>query len=191
MSLKLYRITSALKGSLDYMAGFKKNARDIFLFFVMDRGDEEKIRRRRLEFIAGTGYTLDNIVKTDYINCPTAPLFSKKFVEKMGTVLKEELQFFPCTLICKNVSLDWYAARIIRRIPIIDREASTYTTLTDGEKVLDFPKYRRDVEEKFFIARDTENIAYYVVSEQFKNLCIDNELLIGYDDPEFSLCIKQ
>jgi len=191
MSLKLYMITSALEGYMDYTAKVNKNARDVFLFFTMDRGNEEQIQRRQLEFVAGEGYNLENIVKTDFIYCPIALLFSEKFVEKVGDVLKEELQFFPCKLICKEKSLDWYIAKIIRRIPMIDREASTYTTLTDGEKVLEFPKYRRDVEEKFFIARDTENIAYYVVSEQFKNLCTENELLIGYDDPEFSLCIKQ
>ena len=66
------------------MAGFKKNDDEIFSFFRLDIGNEEKIKRRRLEFVAGTGYTLENIEKTDYIFCPSALLFSKRFVEKNG-----------------------------------------------------------------------------------------------------------
>jgi len=46
----------------------------------------------------------------------------------------EEMLFFPCNLICQNIRFEWYAAKSIRRIPIIDREALTYRTLTNGEK---------------------------------------------------------
>lgn len=65
MSLKLYKINTTLNHP-DCMAGFKKNDDEIFSFFRLDIGNEEKIKRRRLEFVAGTGYTLENIEKTDY-----------------------------------------------------------------------------------------------------------------------------
>lgn len=183
MSLKLYRINTTLNHP-DYMAGLKKNSEEIYSFFRLDKGDEEKIKRGRMEFFAGTGYTLDNIEKTDYINCPSALLFSKRFVERVGNTLKEEMQFFPCNLICQDVSFEWYAAKIIRRIPIIDKEASTYRTLTDGQKILDFVKYRRDIEEKFFIAKDKEYITDFLVSQLFKELCENNDLLIKFEKPE-------
>ena len=64
MSLKLYKINTTLNHP-DCMAGFKKNDDEIFSFFRLDIGNEEKIKRRRLEFVAGTGYTLENIEKTD------------------------------------------------------------------------------------------------------------------------------
>ena len=57
MSLKLYKINTTLNHP-DCMAGFKKNDDEIFSFFRLDIGNEEKIKRRRLEFVAGTGYTL-------------------------------------------------------------------------------------------------------------------------------------
>ncbi len=183
MSLKLYRINTTLNHP-DNMAGIKKNDDEIYSFFRLDDGDEEKIKRIKLDFFSGTGYTLDNIEKTDYINCPSALLFSKRFVERVGNPLKEEMQFFPCNLICQDIRFEWYAAKIIRRIPIIDREASTYRTLTDGEKILDFVKYRKDIEEHFFIAKDKESITYFVVSELFKDLCEENGLLINFDEPE-------
>lgn len=89
ISLKLYKITTTLDEHPDYGARFKKDADEIFSFFRLDIGDEEKIKRRRLEFVAGTGYTLENIEKTDYIDCAAALLFSNRFVERIGNVLKE------------------------------------------------------------------------------------------------------
>lgn len=183
MSLKLYRITTTLNHP-DYGARFKKNGDEIFSFFRLDIGDEEKIKKRRLDFIAGAGYTLENIEKTDYIDCSVALLFSKRFVEKVGNVLREEMQFFSCNLICQDVNLDWYAAKIIRSIPIIDKEASTYRTLSDGEKILKFVKYRKDIEEQFFIAKDKESITDFVVSELFRDLCKKNDLLVNFEEPE-------
>ena len=69
MSLKLYQINTTLNHP-DCMAGLKKMMDDeIFSFFILDIGNEEKIKRRRLEFVAGTGYTLENIEKTGTSTC--------------------------------------------------------------------------------------------------------------------------
>ena len=86
-----------------------------------------------------------------------------------------------CLLMKEHIKLIyWYAARIMRKIPIIDKEASTYSILSGGEKVIRIAKYRKDIEERFFIARDEENIPYWVVSELFMELCKSNELLIRF-----------
>ena len=176
MSLKLYQINTTLNHP-DCMAGLKKMMDDeIFSFFILDIGNEEKIKRRRLEFVAGTGYTLENIEKTDYIFCPSALLFSKRFVEKIGNLLREEMKFFSCRLVCQDVSLEWYAAKIILRIPI------TYRTLSDGERMLKFIKFRRDIEEEFFIAKDKESTTDFVVSELFVDICKRNGLLIDFKE---------
>ena len=45
MSLKLYKINTTLNHP-DCMAGFKKNDDEIFSFFRLDIGNEEKIKRR-------------------------------------------------------------------------------------------------------------------------------------------------
>ena len=100
----------------------------------------------------------------------------------IGNLLREEMKFFSCRLVCQDVSLEWYAAKIILRIPIIDKEASTYRTLSDGERVLSFIKFRRDIEEEFFIAKDKESITDFVVSELFVDICKRNGLLIDFKE---------
>lgn len=159
MSLKLYKITTTLEEHPDFTAKLMKRTDEIYSFFSFNQGDVEK---------------------TDYINCSPPLLFSNKFVERIGNKLGDEVQFFPCNLICQQVNLNWYAARIMRKIPIIDKEASTYSILSGGEKVIRIVKYRKDIEERFFIARDEENIPYWVVSELFMELCKSNELLIRF-----------
>lgn len=188
MPLKLYRISTTLDHHPDWSARLENAGKEISRFFRLDIGDEETIKRRSLVFVAGEAYTLENIDKTDYISSFAALLFSKRFVERVGNAMNEDMQFFPCKLICDGVSLDWYAAKITRRLPIIDKEASTYRTLVHGGKMIEFAKYRRDIEEPFFIAKD-ENIeysTYFVVSELFMDLCKENGLLIKFDEPEIT-----
>ena len=185
MPLKIYSISSTLTHP-DVYASIKDDALhdDIHSFFVMNRnrGDlEERIRKLDMEFIAGKGYTQGNIVKTDHIPTFSALLFSKRFVDSVGGALKDEMQFFPCRVLCRGASLDWFAARITNRFPIVDKELSTYRTLTDGTPILNNAIYRTGVEEQFHIARDTDSISYVGVTDLFKDLCEQNGLSIGFE----------
>ena len=83
MSLKLYRINTMINHP-DNMAGFYKEDKEIYEFFKLNKGNEEKILKRELNFVAGQGYTLNNINDTDFISCPTALLFSEKFIKTLG-----------------------------------------------------------------------------------------------------------
>ena len=67
----------------DNMAGFYKEDKEIYEFFKLNKGNEEKILKRELNFVAGQGYTLNNINDTDFISCPTALLFSEKFIKTL------------------------------------------------------------------------------------------------------------
>lgn len=183
MSLKLYRINTMINHP-DSMAGFYKDDKDVYDFFKLNKGDEEKILRRDLSFVAGKGYTLKNINDTDYISCPTALLFSERFVNVLGNQLEQDMQFVPCNLICENNNIKWYAARIKKRVSVIDEEASIYRKLTDGQKIIKFARYRKDITIPFFIAEDLKYTSYYVVSELFKELCENNNILIKFEKPE-------
>lgn len=56
MSLKLYRINTMINHP-DNMAGFYKEDKEIYEFFKLNKGNEEKILKRELNFVAGQGYT--------------------------------------------------------------------------------------------------------------------------------------
>jgi len=61
MWMKLYRMRTTVNHP-EAMVDFEKNAGEIFAFFIMNTGDEQKIYKRKLNFVAQSGYTLDNIV---------------------------------------------------------------------------------------------------------------------------------
>jgi hypothetical protein len=48
--------------------------------------------------------------------------------------------------------------------------------------MLKFIKFRRDIEEEFFIAKDKESITDFVVSELFVDICKKNGLLIDFKE---------
>lgn len=183
MAIKLYRIGTTINHP-DDMAGFAKDDKDIYAFFKLNKGEEERIRKRDLRFIAGKGYNLSNINETDFIKSSTALLFSKRFYEKLGAKLEQEMLFIPCKLMCENTVIDWYAVRIKNRAQIIDEEASIYRTLSDGQKIIKFARYKKDVSTPFYIAEDTIYPVYYVVSESFKDLCDANDIHIRFYEPE-------
>lgn len=72
------------------------------------------------------------------------------------------------------------AKECVRSVKV--KEASTYRTLSDGERMLKFIKFRRDIEEEFFIAKDKESITDFVVSELFVDICKKNGLLIDFKE---------
>ena len=155
---------------------------EIFSFFNINIGDEEKIKNIKMEFMADKGYTLKNIEKTDYIFTFSAMLFSEKFVDSVGEVLKDEIKFFPCKIICKGVYLDWYSAQIKHFIPIVDKELSVYEIDEDGELDFEFVKFREDFEQPFYVAADSEDIGGFVVTDLFQKLCEDHNLMVGFRD---------
>ncbi len=179
MSLKLYIIDTTIRHE-DDMAGIKKEFRTLYSFFRLGVGDEKKIKKMQLNFFAGKGYKITNIEKTDYIFCPVAPLFSCRFVEKVGQLLKDDITFYPCSLTCQDQRLNWYAAKINRSIPLIDTDKSIYKMLDDDVKLLEKESYREDISEIFYIAKDERHQSRFFVSELFKNLCDENNLHINF-----------
>jgi hypothetical protein len=92
------------------------------------------------------------------------------------------MKFFPCNVICKGAALDWYAAQVIHLFPIVDKKKSTHD-LSSGDIASEVIKYRKDIEEKFYTARDSEIITEFVVTDLFKKLCKENDLQIDIRDP--------
>lgn len=190
MSLKLYEIDTTINYHPDCTARIETAGEKISPSWLEEGDEEIKKTLQSVKFVAREAYTLANIEETDYIRSVyRALLFSKRFVERVGNAMSEDVLFFPCELICDGVGLDWYVAKIIRRIPIIDKEASTYQTLSGGYKIIAHARYRKDIEEPFFIASDVEKGTHFVVSELFMDLCKKNGLLIKFIETEPS-CLR-
>lgn len=185
MSLKLYKIDTTINYHPDCTARMETAGGKISSSWLEENDEEIKKTLQSVKFVAREAYNLENIGETDFIRSVyRALLFSERFVEKVGNAMSEDVMFFPCKLICDGVGLDWYVAKIKRRIPIIDKEASTYQTLSGGYKIIAHARYRKDIEEPFFIASDIENGTHFVVSELFMDLCKQNGLLIKFIETE-------
>ena len=50
--------------------------------------------------------------------------------------------------------------------------------------MIKFARYRKDIDIPFFIAEDSKYSSYYVVTELFKELCHNNNILIDFEKPE-------
>jgi len=168
------------------MVDFERNADEIFAFFKMNTGDEQRIHRRKLNFVAQSGYTLANVVKTDFLACTSALLFSKRFFNRVGKHFKEEMQFFPCQVSCQGVNLEWYAVKILRLISIINIDKEGDCEYINDDIIFDPIKYRGDIAERFYIARDCNEVTEFVVTELFVDVCNANNILIDYEEVPYS-----
>ena len=60
MSRKLYKITTTLEEHPDFTARLKKRTNEIYSFFSFNQGDVEKMKKTKIDFEAGAGYTVKN-----------------------------------------------------------------------------------------------------------------------------------
>ena len=65
MSLKLYKITTTLEEHPDFTARLKNRTNEIYSFFSFNHGDVEQMKNIKIDFLAGAGYTLENIARDD------------------------------------------------------------------------------------------------------------------------------
>ena len=151
--------------------------------FIYDRADLNTLAAP-LRAVAQRGYTPANIGTTDYISASIkVPVFSLRFHDVLGERLSEELEFFPCTVACQNVSFEFLAAKTLKALPLVDPDKSQYRTLASGASILLRAVYRDSIDEDFLICRDTESRGRLIVSEQFRKLCASYSLDIEFGTP--------
>ena len=89
--------------------------------------------------VAGKGYTYNQILKLDFLNCIIPiPIFSCKFVKKYNELLKEELQFFPCKIKIKDKTVDFFLGRIIKSDNILDLQEVIHFLMVLPSQILHF-----------------------------------------------------
>lgn len=127
------------------------------------------------------GVKASALPKLDYLpSFGGVPLFSPAFVRTLGEQLKDEVEFHPCTVICEQVPYEFFVARLLRRLPLLDYPASG---MIEGGPRFQANYLRRDLEPDFFLAREQHELKCYVfiASERFKAMVEQHKLGIGFE----------
>lgn len=151
----------------------EKDYSEYYNYFIEGFNDREFLTHKKLVFTAQQGYNSDNIEKIDYLKCSSpVPIFSQRFVEALQDNLEQDIEFIPCKVICNNISYDFYVGRILKFLPLIDKEKSEYYELSEGEKIIDIPVFSSSVNTDFYIARDSEEKYIYAITDRMKEFLI-------------------
>ncbi|MGK6353391.1 imm11 family protein [Parapedobacter sp. DT-150] len=160
---------------------FKDGSSRLFDYFVLDKGDGRFLDFAKPTAIAQSGYTKRNITSTDFVKASIGiPIFSVDFKDKLEAELKDDLLFFECTVNCQGEAFPFYAGKVLRYISLIDRERSTFRTLSDGSSLPAKAVYREDIPEPFLVARDTDFPSRFAVSTVFRKLVEAHGLKVGF-----------
>jgi hypothetical protein len=119
--------------------------------------------------------------KLDYVpSFGGVPLFSPAFVEAMGDTVKAEVEFHPCTITCEQTPFEFFVARLLRRLHLLDYPASG---LVEGAGRFQANHLRRDLDDDFLLARERHELKCYVfvASERFKAAVEKHKLGIGFE----------
>lgn len=175
----LYHLTSNVLKE-DAILDLLSNANRFHAFFIAGDGDDKFLRFTPIRFQAQAGYTLSNLNEADYLEASIGvPIVSKAFVDILGAVVKNDIAFYPCEVDCEGVATIFYVGKILTYAHLVNADISDFRQLTDGRKVLRFPKYNVSTDKKFFIARDEKFPHLFAASEALASLIQEKELNIG------------
>lgn len=157
----------------------EKFLKQYYDFFIKKEGNGKFLDYVTLSFKAQEGYSTDNIVKEDFLKCTIPiPIFSERFFNLAKEVMKGDLDFFRCNVICEQQTFPFYIGRILTQDFIVDESKSEYRKLRDGDNVLSRVVYHENDESNFFIARDSKELFLYTVTTQFKEFVLQNNVNI-------------
>ena len=153
-------------------------------FFIKLEGDGKFLNFTTIKFKAQEGFTKNNIREEDFLNCSTPlPVFSERFVRSVSKELVNDLQFYPCTVVCDGNNYNFFIGKILRYELLINEELSDYRLLCDGTKIISRVKYNEKIKnEEIFIARDIKELYIFLVNENFKHLIESKGLNIKFKD---------
>ncbi len=150
-------------------------------FFVVGSDPPGTAFRPPLTGALQDGVKASQLPKLDYLpSFGGVPLFSESFVRSMGGALRNEVEFFPCTVLCGQQPFTYFVARLLRKAHLLDYPASG---IGEGAARFQANTLRPDVEEDFFLAREHRELKCYVfvASGAFKAAVAAHGLGIGFE----------
>jgi hypothetical protein len=157
------------------------NKNDVFNFFIGDSIDGFFLQTVTLEADAQAGYTVSNINSTDYLTAViNVPIFSRRFVETVGHIMSEDLEWYDLTVHCGGKNFLFYIGKVKKYLDnLIDKNRSSFIPLA-GKQFLKKAVYNEDLNSAFFCARDKEFRSRMVYSEKFLTIIRSKELRIDF-----------
>ena len=120
--------------------------------FLID--DKEELLQYSPVLIADNRLTLESIQKLDYLESfLPAPIFSERAKKRIEQIVGEDVVFYPCKISLRGELLQFYLAKIFRKLPILDVENSPFRTLSNGKK---FPHILISLPRKIQSSRSQE-----------------------------------
>lgn len=151
---------------------FKNQQRQEKLYhFLVD--EEEDFLQSPPILLADDRWTLEVIQRLDYLESfLPAPIFSKRAKKRIEQIVEGDVVFYPCKISVRGELLQFYIAKIFRKLPILDVENSPFRTLSNGKKIPTYPYKFVSQEVEFTFARDCYYPSLYVVSSKLqKEMC--------------------
>ena len=133
------------------------------------------------------GISAERIAKLDYLESfGSIPIFSGRFVTAMRGVLSREVEFFECTIMCEGQSFQFFAAKLLKRLQLIEYEKSGVSE----EKISSLPDIvLRTFEDSFLIAREKNPLRAYVliVTDEFRTEAAKYQLQMDFSPTQHDL----
>ena len=102
------------------------------------------------------------------------PLFSRRFVDAVEDVIRDEVVLVPATLRLQDGEHEFIAGRTVRYLPFIDAGASGFSTIA-GIRILTDPVFT-EITEPFLLARDQEFRGHLIASSRLAELIQQHRL---------------
>jgi hypothetical protein len=130
---------------------------------------------------AQSGYRASDLEEIDYVESTSpVPIFSKRFVDLIGQTLEDELVFHPCVIECEGSDYEFFAARTLLRLDLVDAARSSSRPLPDGGTSLTKLAYLDESRTDFHIARDRNEVFDLVVTDAMRSLCETHDLNMDF-----------
>lgn len=104
------------------------------------------------------------------------PIFSQRFVDRLSHILKDEVIFYPIEICCENQKKDFYAAKILNYMDVIDHQQTELQAQNDDSSLFSIPPIiaNRCLKD-FYIARDTKDTYEWFISEKLKKYSLSRK----------------
>lgn len=182
---RIYKIESVLRKS-NTIIKLQGNYDRIYDYFNHNKGDGQFLKYTKLKGIAQEGLTRKDLDKCDFLRAFCSfPIFSQRFVDRLSHILKDEVIFYPIEIYCENQKKDFYAAKILNYMDVIDHQKTGLQVQTDDSSLFSIPPIivNRCLKD-FYIARDTKDTYEWFISEKLKNIIVKEKFAMKLVDPE-------